>query len=116
MGLWLVIHAGFVLKIARQKYTLHSVVPRIEEEIYSRKQKSPLCGLFNTFIVACMQNAAGIFLPQHSAGNNNLLHLARSFVNLGDFGVTHQTLYVILLHITISTVNLNGFYGVFHCN
>jgi hypothetical protein len=47
MGLWLIIHAGVVLKIARQKYTLHSVVPSIVLEFYSRKRKSPLDGLFS---------------------------------------------------------------------
>ena len=50
MGLRVIIHAGFVLKIARQKYARHSVVPSIEWEFYALKRKSPWDGLFMRYV------------------------------------------------------------------
>ena len=51
--------------------------------------------------------AAGLSLQQ-VGGNNEALYLGSPFIDLGDLGVTEETLHRILLHVTVAAVDLNG--------
>jgi len=41
--------------------------------------------------------------PLKRTGYDDLLYLARSFINLCDLGITHHPFYRVFLHITVST-------------
>ena len=48
---------------------------------------------------------------QYTSRNNNPLYFTCAFVYLCDFCVSHQSFYMVFFHVSISTVNLDGFSG-----
>jgi len=52
-----------------------------------------------------------LFIFGQGARDDKALDFAGALVDLGDFGVAHEALHVVLFHVAVAAVNLDGFGG-----